>query len=318
MFCSLSTAFSLAFGSLVALSGAFAQQYPDHPIKLVVGFGAGSAIDSVARPVAEFMAQTLKQPIVLENKPGASGDIATTTVAQAKADGYTILVASTSNFILELAGAAKFEVQKALTPISVAGSAPWVMAVVATSPFLTLKDVVDFARKNPGKLDYATVGGGTPEFLGAILAKNENLDIVPVPYKTTADALPDVLAGRVALWITPMISAVQVHKGAKIRILAVGGDTRSELIKDVPTMKESGYPALDVSSVYYFFAPAGTPASIVQQLNAAAVTALASPAVIQRLAQQGATAQSASVEDTGKKVAGEFARWSMVVKPAAK
>ena len=97
MFCSLSTAFGLAFGSLVAVSGAFAQQYPDHPIKLVVGFGAGSAIDSVARPVAESMAQTLKQPIVLENKPGASGDIATTTVAQAKADGYTILIASTSN-----------------------------------------------------------------------------------------------------------------------------------------------------------------------------------------------------------------------------
>ncbi len=147
-----------------------------------------------------------------------------------------------------------------------------------------LKDDVDFARKNLGKLDYATVGGGTPEFLGAILAKNENLDIASVPYTTTADALPDALTGRVAHWITPMISAVQVHKGAKIRILAVGRDTRSELIKDIPIIKESGHPALDVSSVYYFFAPAGTPAGIVQQLNAAAVTALASPTVIQQLA----------------------------------
>jgi len=299
---------------LTAASNAWSQAYPDRPIKLIVGYGAGSAIDSVARAVTQHMTGTLGQPIVVENRPGAAGDIGTIAAAQGKPDGYTILITSTSGFITELAGASKVELQKTFTPVSISGRAPWVLAVSATSPHQSVKDVVEFARKNPGKLDYVTVGGGMPQFLGEILAKSENLQIVPVPYKSTADALPDVMAGRVALWITPMVSAVAMHKGGKVRVLGVGGDARPEILKDVPTMKEQGFPAIDTSSTYYFFAPAGTPVPILQRLNHAVNEALTDSGVKESLGMQGVLPIGGSIGEMGQLMTAEFDRWSRVVK----
>lgn len=301
----------------VALSGAAgAQVYPDRPVQLVAGYGAGSAIDSVARAVAQHMGTTLGHPVIVNNKPGAAGDIGTGFVAQAKADGYTILITSTSGFITQLAGASKYDVHKQLVPVAISGRAPWVLAVSGSSPFRSVKDVVDFARRNPGKIDYASIGGGMPQYLGELLASTENIEIVQVAYKTTADALPDVMAGRVAMLFTPMISAVSLHKSGKIRVLGVGGENRPEVLKDAPTMKEAGYPPLGAESTYYFFAPTGTPAAVVQKLNAAVNAALTDPAVRETLAAQGVLPQGGSIDETQQAVVREFAQWSKIVKPA--
>jgi len=303
--------------ALGVCGSASGQTYPDRPIKLIVGYGAGSAIDSVARAVSQNMTARLGQPVVIENRPGAAGDLGTGVVAQAKPDGYTLLITSTSGFITELAGASKYEVRKGLVPIAISGKAPWVLAVAGNSPYRSIKDIVDFARKNPGKLDYASIGGGMPQFLGELLAKGENIDIVQVPYKTTADALPDVMAGRVAMLFTPMISAIALHKSGKIRVVGVGGDQRPDVLNDAPTMKEAGYAPLSAESTYYFFAPAGTSPAIVQRLNAAVNAALGDPSVKDTLTGLGVLPLGGSIDDTTQLVNAEFDRWAKVVKSDA-
>lgn len=306
---------ALACGMLVA-AAAQAQQFPDRPVRIIVPYAAGSTIDTLVRILGQQVSARLGQPVVIENRPGASGEIGTAAAAQAKGDGYTLLATSSNGFITQLSGMSKVDARTAFQPVAVIGSAHWVLATGATSSYETLQQLVDFARSNPGKLNYASLGGGVPQLLGDMLASSQNISIVPVSYKSTMDAQVDVLAGRVGLWITPMASAMPMYKSGKMRILAVSGDARTDLLKDVPTLTEAGYRMLDVDSIFYILAPTGTPKAAVDRLNMEFNKAQDDKAVKDTLALQGMFAGGGKPDEVANTVHTDFTKWSRIVKPA--
>jgi tripartite-type tricarboxylate transporter receptor subunit TctC len=303
----------LSAAAVLCTPSAGAQNYPARPIRLVVSAGPATAIDLIARAIAQFASPNLGQPIVVENRPGASGDIATTAVARSEPDGYTILITSTSEFVLELTGQSKSKVQKDFQLVSVAGRAPWVFAVSSNSPFHSIKEVVDFARANPSKLSYTSIGGGIPQFLGETLAKSEGISIVAVPYKSTTDAMLDVLDQRVAVWFTALASSMALHKSGKIRILGTSGDVHDESMKDVPTMKEAGFSALDLESVYFVLAPIGTPKPIIERLNMEISKAEKDQSIKQKLISLGVFPLSGTVDESQLILTQEFKEWADIV-----
>jgi tripartite-type tricarboxylate transporter receptor subunit TctC len=294
---------------------AFAQSWPDRPVSLVVGSSAGSSIDFVARTFSHYLAARLGQPVVVENRPGANGEIGTAYVARAKPDGYTLLLMPNNSFLVQLAGNSKVDIAKDFAPISIAGRSPWVLSVNASSPLRSIKDVVEFGRREPGKLSYASIGGGIPDLMGKSLAKSAGIDILPVPYKSTSDAKADVLTGRVTLWFTALATALSAHEAGQVHVLAVSGDTPPESLKSVPTMKQEGYAALDVESGYFFLAPAGTPASVVARLNREVTSAQSDQGVLDRLKSQGVFPRTGSVDDTARAIRTELASWGKFIKP---
>ncbi len=293
---------------------AHAQNYPTKPITFVAPFGPGSGNDVIARIVAQKVSENWSQPVVVENRPGASGGIGMETTAKARPDGYTVVIASTSHIVNQFVSKTRYDMLKDFAPVSVTGSMPYVVAVTHASPARSMNELVAIAKSRPGKINYAAVPGGVPHFMGEMLKSARGLDIVMIPYKSTTDAEVDVISGRVEIWFTTMASALPLMKGNRVRILGVSGEKRAAVLPEVPTMADAGLPTVDVTVGFFFLTAAATPKPIVDALNREIVKAIDTKDVRDRLAAAGVDPRSSSTEELDALLKSEVARWGKIIK----
>jgi tripartite-type tricarboxylate transporter receptor subunit TctC len=296
---------------------AGAQDFPNKPITIVVPFGPGTANDIIARQLAQDMTGTLGQSVIVENRAGATGNIATDFVAKSRPDGYTLLIASMSLLLNQVTGNANADLTKDFTPVAFSGSTLYSMFVPNELPAKNVADLVELARQQPGKLNYAGYVGGIPQFLGEMLNRAAKINTVMVPYKSTPDALVDLMANRIQIWFTPVASGIPVQSAKQARMIAVTGDTRARVLPDIPTFKEAGYPDLTVDVAYFLLAAKGTPQRIVDKLYGAIDKALQNPKVKEALFAQGIEEKRGAPSEVGAYLAGEVSRWSDIVKLSA-
>jgi tripartite-type tricarboxylate transporter receptor subunit TctC len=301
-------------GVAAAASLARAQEFPNKPITIVSPFGAGTTNDIIARQLGQDMIGTLGQSVIVDDRPGATGNIATDLVAKSKADGYTMLIGSVSGILNQVTGNATTDVTKDFTPVAFCGKGLYSMFVPNELPVKNVAQLVELARKQPGQLNYAGYVGGVPQFLGEMLNRAANVNTVMVPYKSTPDALTDLLANRIQIWFTPVPSGIPVQNARQARMIAVTGETRASVVPDVPTFKEAGYPDLTVEIAYFLLAPKGTPKPIVDKLYGAVDKALQKPKIKEALFAQGVDEKRGGPADVAAYLASEIARWGEIVK----
>ena len=312
-------AMALVFSGLMATAsmGAHAQgNYPDKTVRIVVGFSAGGTTDVVARILAKELTEELGQSFVVENKPGAGSNIGVESVVRAPADGYTLLMMAVTSAINQtLYPKLRFDITKDLTPIALAAKVPNVLVVNPGVPANTVQELIDYAKKNPGKLNFASSGSGTSIHMAGELFKLETkLDVAHIPYKGSSPAVTDLIGGQVQFMFDNMPSAWPHVQAGKLRALAVTTPTRSPTAPNVPTMQESGFKGFDVSSWFGLMAPAGTPAPIIDKLNAAVLKALAKPDVQKKMQDLGAEPQKTTPAEFGAFIKKEVETWGPVVK----
>lgn len=296
-------------------TGAVAQAYPTRPVTYIVGYGAGAGIDAVARIVAHRVSEGLGQPVVVENRVGATGSIALDYLSKSAPDGHTIMIAGPSELIHQYASrTSRRDLVRDFTPVSLTGALPLALAVTRSLPVTNVDELVALAKAQPGKLNYATVVGATPHFMSEAFKSSRGVDMTMVPYKTSNDAASDVVAGRVEVMFTTVAAAAPLAKAGKIRVLAITGKDRSTLMPDVPTTIEIGLPEVDVGIGYYVLAPKGTPKAIVSALSAQFVQALRTKDVQERLAGMGVEPKSSTPEELEAALRSEAARWQRLVK----
>lgn len=304
---------AMALGSS---SVAIAQDnWPERPIKLIVGFNAGGTTDVVARILAEDMSQTLGQPIIVENRPGAGSNIATEMVKRAKPDGYTLyMVAVTAAINQTLYESADFDLTADFEPVSLAVKVPNVLVVHPSLPVNSVQELVDYAKAHPGTLNFASSGSGTSiHMAGELFKQLAEIDVAHIPYSGSAPAVTDLIGGQVDYAFDNMPSAWPHVNAGKLRALAVTTSERTESAPDLPTMKESGFETFDVSSWFGVVAPKGTPEEITQRLNEAMHTAMRKPDIQKRLADLGAIPEFTSREEFAQFLAREVDSWGEVV-----
>ncbi|TAG44766.1 MAG: tripartite tricarboxylate transporter substrate binding protein [Betaproteobacteria bacterium] len=306
--------FSALITALVATSAC--AQFPDRPIKLIVPFAAGAGTDAVARFVAQKLEVEVKQPIVVENRVGASGAIGTQAVAAAPADGYTLLFIA-SPFTTVAAATpqiANYDPVKQFAPVALIATGPLVWITGEKAPFASMREMITFAKANPGKLSYGSAGAGGVNHLALELFKAKTgTDILHVPYKGIAPATTDLLGGSISL-LTGTIPAVLQHvKSGKARALAVTGDKRSALLPDVPTMKEAGANGTEVYNYWGIVAPQGTPAPIVARLNTEVQKLLAQKEVQERLTGDGVELTPGGPDRLTSFINSDFNGWKKLV-----
>ena len=306
-------AFSAA-GFGLAAGDARTQNYPNKPIINISPFGPGSGNDVVARIIAQKVSENWIQPVVVDNRPGASGGIGLVATAKAPPDGYTIVMASTSQILNQFVSKVRYDIVKDFAPVSITGSMPYIVAVTNSSPARSMSDLVAIAKSRPGKMNYAAVIGAIPHFMGEMLKSARGLDIMMIPYKSTTDAEVDVITGRVEIWFATMASALPQVKAGKVRILGVPGEKRAAVLPDAPTMTEAGLPTVDVIAGFFILTAAATPKPIVNALNREIVKAIGARDVIDRLAAAGVDPQSSSPEELAALLKSEVARWGKIIK----
>ncbi len=265
---------------------AFAQPYPSRPIKLVVPFPPGGSVDTVARVLQPQLQQQLNQPVVVENRPGASSVLGAEVVRRSPADGYTILLNASLQLVNPLImSSAKYDMVKDFAPISYIGALPQLVVVSASSPYRTVDDLIADARKHPGRVQWATAAYGSAGHLASELLKvRAKVDMPVIPYKGGGPALTDVIGGQVAAMIEPMASAYPQVKGGRLRALAVTTPKRLPNLPELPTVAEGGFADFNMPSWYGFWAPAGTPQEVVDRLHVEIRAAMQAPEVVTRLA----------------------------------
>ena len=301
-----------AFG--LAAGQTLAQSYPNKPITFIVPYGPGTGNDVIARLISRKVSENWGHPMVVENRAGAAGAIGTEMTAKAPPDGYTILIASTSQIINPYVTKVRYDILKDLTPVTVPGTLPYLLAVPNDSPALSIKDLVARAKTMPGKFNYAGSFGSVSHFMGEMLKSAGGIDIALITYKSTSDAIADVIANRVQIWFTTMATGVPLAKAGKVRVLGVAGKKRASVLPDVPTMDEAGFPTLDVSASFYILAPAATPKPIIAALNREIVKALGAQEVKDKLAAAGVELNSTTPEEASALLKKEVASWGKVVK----
>lgn len=281
---------SVAAATALSAAGAFAQDFPSKPITWVVGFSPGGISDQGARMVAKTFGEKIGQPIIVENKPGAGSIVAAESVAQAKPDGYTVLYASNGMMAANksLYKKLSYDPLTSFTLIHGMGSSPMVVVVPENSPFKTLKDLIEHAKKNPSKLTFASVGNGTAAHLAPeLLSKQAGIKMVHVPYKGSAPGMTDLLAGRIDLMFDYSIVVKPQIDGGKLRALAQTGPKRMVSHPDVPTLAELGFPQAQFAAWATLVGPAGMPQPIVDKLAKAFNEALKDPGIIKYHEDQG-------------------------------
>ncbi|MEO8250657.1 MAG: tripartite tricarboxylate transporter substrate binding protein, partial [Burkholderiales bacterium] len=309
---------SFAFALLASASIAQAQTFPTKPIKIVVPFGAGGVADLTVRTVGKHMSESLGQPVVIENKPGAGGVVATDAVAKAAPDGYTLLLMSNGNAVSAgLFNSLPFDTVADLAPISTLGSFDIALLVPKDSPYTTLAGLVAFARINPGKLNIGTINIGSTQNLVAELFKSStNIDAQIVPFNGTP-ALVQALRGKqVDVGVEILAPLMSQIKGDAMHALVVMGDKRSAALPDVATAKESGVDGLVASSWNALAAPAKTPPEVLDRLNQAVVAAIESPEVAKGLRALNVEPQSSTRDQATALLKNEVARWGRIIERA--
>lgn len=296
-----------------------AQAFPSKPITLVVPFPAGGALDAVARPMAEAMRKTLGQPVVVENVAGAGGTVGTGNVARATPDGYTILLGSVATHAIAAGIYPKltYDPVANFAPITQLTRGPLVLAAAPQFKAGTVRELVAAAKASPGTINYASTGNGTALHVAGELFKSAaGIDVQHVPYRGGGQAMTALMAGEVSYIIGNTQLVMPLISGGKIKGLAVTGERRLAALPDLPTFAQAGTPGVDVVTWFGLFAPAKTPPEIVQQLNAAATSALKSEAVQQSLATMGDEPVGSSVADFTSFVRTEHQRWVQITRSA--
>jgi tripartite-type tricarboxylate transporter receptor subunit TctC len=309
---------AMGIAALPAVSRvAWAQSYPTRPIRLVIGFPAGSATDIIGRLVAHWLAERLGQPVVIDNRPGAGSNIATEAVAKAAPDGYTLLLGGTANAVnATLYSKLNFNFVRDIAPIATLLRQPSIMVANPSVPAKTVPEFIAYAKANPGRINMASSGiGTTPHIAGELFKIMAGLDIVHVPYRGSAPALTDLFAGQVQLiFLAPSASLASIKEG-KLRPLAVTTATRSELLPDIPTVADF-LPGYEATAWTGIFAPTSTPGQIVDRLNKEINAGLADPKMRARLADLGGGVLASSPAEFGKLIADETEKWAKVIKTA--
>ena len=305
--------------ALLAMAGnaALAQAFPTKPIRLVAPFPPGSSIDVIARLLAQPMGDALGQPIVVENRAGAGGNVGVDAVVKSPKDGYTIGIGARGPLAINgyLVDGMPYDPVKDVAPIALFGSSAIVLWVSADSPSKTLQDFVTAARNQPGKLNYASDGIGTTNHLGGEALRNAaKIDLVHVPYKGTAEAITALLQGDVHIFPGGLPPLVGQYRAGKIRPLAVAMKERIPQLPDVPTTGETGFTGAEMYAWFAMFAPAGTPPEVITRIRDALGTALAKPDVKERLVSLGITPELSTPEQLAKLVADEQAKWGPLIR----
>lgn len=308
----------LAAGAVVAAvagSTAFAETYPSRPIRLVVPFAPGGTTDGIARIVAHKAAELLDTSIVVDNRPGAGGNVGTAQVAKAPADGYTIAMIGNSFTVNPSLYPSMPFTQDELTPIAIAASVPFVMLANPEAPFKTTEELIAYARSNPGAVNYASGGSGTVGHLGTHwFSSLAGVELNHIPYKGAGPALTDLASGQVHMMFDTLISSTPFIDGERVRPLFVTTKERIAKYSDVPTATEVGFPELSFSAWVGLVAPADTPKAVVEKLNKVVNEALADPEVIEKLAALGATPVGGSTAQASEFLKQETENWGAVVR----
>jgi tripartite-type tricarboxylate transporter receptor subunit TctC len=302
--------------TLLAPIGAMAQDWPNKPIRLVINFAPGSSPDVLGRAVATPLSQALGVPVVVENRSGAGGLIGADLVAKAPGDGYTILMASGSTMVVvpTLTPKMPFDHNKALVPVAATARLELFLVVRSNSGFNSFADLQKFARANPGKLSYGSPGNGSTPHIGAEMLKNmAGIFALHIPYRGSAPALQDLLAGNIDFFMDPGIATPHIRSGA-LRLLAVGSTKRSFLYPDTPTLAELGLKGYDGGSTHSFYAPAGTPQAVIDRLNSEINRILVTPAVTQTIRGLGAEPTPMSPAQLTALNAADTARFANIIK----
>ena len=297
---------------------ALAQSYPDKPIRLVIPFPPGGGTDIAARLVGEKLGTALKQSVIPENKPGANGVIASEFVARAAPDGYTLLVATGSSHAFAPALGVKlpFDPVKDFMPIALIGQFPTVLVVNPAVPAKTMRELVDYAKQNPGKLNYGSAGNGsTNHFLGELVKQAAGIDMLHVPYKGSGPAAQDLLAGQIQVMVDSVAAAKGNIEAGKLRALGVTTPQRVAQLPDVPSLKEAGFD-IEYAGWVVVMAPAGTPAEVLAKLNGAINGVMADPAVVERYNKQGIVIRTMSLAELPVYLRNDKERWAQVAAKA--
>lgn len=307
----------LAFsGAVLAQAPAPATDWPTKPVRWVVPFPPGGAMDAIARTLGDKASKALGQPFVIENKAGAGGNIGADLVAKAPADGYTIMITSIGMATNKpLYGKLSYDPIKDFAPVSLLAVVPNVLVTNSTQPNVkNVADVIAAARKAPGRLTYASAGNGTSIHLaGEMFAALTKTELMHVPYKGSGPAVADLLGGQVNYMFDSITSAGPHLRSGKLRALAVTTAKRSSTLPQVPTMAEAGVPGYEVSPWFAVFAPAGTPKPVIDKLNRALLDAMKQPDVVARFANIGADPIGSSPEELGAHLQRESDRWSKLI-----
>jgi tripartite-type tricarboxylate transporter receptor subunit TctC len=296
---------------------AKAQSYPSRPVRIVVPFAAGGNVDLFARLIGQWLSERLRQPFVIENRPGAGTTIGTEAVVRAVPDGYTLLMASTAATInATIYEKLSFNFVRDIAPVAAVVRTPFVMAVHPSVPAKTVLEFIAYAKASSGKLSMASSGiGTTPHVAGELFKMMTGVDMVHVPYRGAGPALTDLIAGQVHVYFTALPEAIEHIRVGKIRALAVTTAAQSEVLPDTPTL--SGVlPGFEASFWAGFGAPKSTPTEIVDNLNKAINAGLADPEIKSRLAELGGTVLVGSPADFGKLIAAETEKWAKVIRAA--
>ena len=311
----LSVVAYLIFG----LHSAWADSYPSKPINYIVPYGAGGGADARSRQIAQKMSVILKQPIIVDNKPGAGGNIGTEYIARATPDGYTIGMGNFAPLAVNktLFGNLRYDPETDLTPIVLIEKGPLVLVVNPNSPYKTVQDIVAAAKAKPGSLTFSSGGiGGSHQLSAELFQQNAGIEMIHVPYKSGSAGLTDLMAGNVTMMFDQMYSAMPSIKADKLRPIAITSKKRSPLLPDVPSFSEVGYPKVIVLNWQGLIAPKGTPKAIIDKLNAAANEALKDPQLRDLMLSQGNEIGGGSPADFAALIKSESAKWGAVVKLA--
>ncbi|HXF87574.1 MAG TPA: tripartite tricarboxylate transporter substrate binding protein [Xanthobacteraceae bacterium] len=301
---------------LVALTAtAAAQDYPTKPVRLIIPFPPGGSNDVVGRMIATQLSEKLGKQVIVDNRAGAGGVIGTEVAANSPNDGYTLLIISIAHTVNPWLYTLKYDPIKSFTPVGILASGPNVVAINPGLPVNSIKELIALAKKEPGKLQYASAGVGSFQHLGGELFKLEaGVDLLHVPFKGGGPSMIDVIGGHTKIVFSSLVQTTPHLKSGKLKALATGGDKRSPVLPDVPTVAEAGVPTYRAVNWWGIVAPAGTPQPIVAKLHKAIGEVQNTPAVKEQFAREGADIVQMSPEEFGKFIQTEMTKWGRVVK----
>lgn len=306
----------LSFVLLMASATAAAQTYPSRPIRMIVPFPAGGTMEVVGRPLTAKLTEVLGQTVITDNRPGANGVTGSALAANAPADGYTLLFAPTGPLVISPAlQKMPFDVEKDFAPITVVVNQPMCLVVDPALPVKSVQELIALAKAKPGQINFASAGVGNAIHLAGEMFKTAaGIDIVHVPYKGTPMAFTEIIGGQVQMIITSIPGMLPHIRAGRLRPLGVTSAARMEVLPQVPTFSEVGFPQFRPSSWYGLLAPAGTPRPIVAKLNAEAVKIMHSPEIREYMHKQGSEAVGSSVDEFRAHMRAELVRWAAAVK----
>lgn len=310
--------FMMLFG-VQAVQAESAAQYPSKPITIVVPFTSGGTTDILARLIGQRLSDRWKVPVVVDNKPGAGGNIGSAQVARSEPDGYTLVMGTIGTHAINpsMYSNMRYDVVKDFSPITRAAMVPNVLVVNATAPFNSVKELIAYAKANPGKLTFGSSGHGTTlQMSGELLKVISQVDLVHVPYKGSSPAIADLLGSQISMIFDNLPSALPHIKAGKLKALAVTSSQRVPQLPNVPTMVEAGVPGYDVMSWFGLLAPANTPKPIIDKLNQAIVEILKTPDVQQQIEAQGAIPTPETPDQFAAFIRNEIEKWNKVVQTA--